>query len=73
MGRLPVVSGRKAAAAFVKAGWRSARQHGSHLILVREGREEILTVPLHAELQKGTLRSLLRAARLSIDEFLRLL
>lgn len=73
MPRLPVVSGRRAVAAFARAGWQPVRQHGSHVILVKAGREEILTVPLHPELRPGTLRSLLRAARLDPEDFRRLL
>lgn len=73
MGRLPVVSGRDAVKAFSRAGWRVARTHGSHVMLVKEGREEVLSVPQHPELRRGVLRSLLRASGISVDEFLDLL
>jgi hypothetical protein len=39
----------------------------------KTGEPTILSIPLHDELALGTLRSLLRKARLSVDEFLRLL
>jgi predicted RNA binding protein YcfA (HicA-like mRNA interferase family) len=32
-----------------------------------------VTVPLHQELDRGTLRSILRAAQIEVDEFLELL
>jgi hypothetical protein len=34
MASLPVVSGRRAVRAFEKAGWKIARQRGSHIIAV---------------------------------------
>ncbi len=40
-------SGEEAIRAFVKAGWRVARQKGSHVSLVKQGNPNVLTVPLH--------------------------
>lgn len=73
MAKLPVVSGRVAVRAFARSGWRIARQHGSHVIMEKQGRDEILSVPQHAELKRGTLRSLLRDAKMTVDEFCDLL
>jgi len=36
---------------------------------VREGYPATLSVPDHKEVAKGTLRSLIRAARVTVDEF----
>jgi predicted RNA binding protein YcfA (HicA-like mRNA interferase family) len=36
MAKLPLVSGEKAAKAFSKAGWITARQTGSHLIMIKK-------------------------------------
>lgn len=69
MGALPSVSGSQAVAAFERLGWRAARQRGSHIILVKPGHMASLSVPNHKELAKGTLRSLLRAADLSVEDF----
>jgi len=69
MGRLPVVSGAEAVKDFEKAGWAVDRQRGSHVILVNEGHPATLSVPMHKELAKGTLRSLLRAAGMTTDDF----
>ena len=38
MAKLPLVSGANAAKAFSKAGWITARQTGSHLIMIKHGR-----------------------------------
>ena len=72
---LPVVSGKEAIRAFAKAGYVESRQRGSHVRLVHSisGLRAPLTVPLHKELDAGTLRSLIRTSGLSIDEFLALL
>jgi len=72
--RLPRgISWDEAAKAFEKAGWQRLRIRGSHLHMGKPGEPTILSIPLHDELALGTLRSLLRKARLSVDEFLRLL
>ena len=70
---LPVLSGRKTVRAFQKLGWQIARQRGSHVIMVREGENVTLSIPDHREVAKGTLRSLIRAAGITVDEFVRLL
>ena len=73
MPALPVLSGRKAVRAFEKLGWQVARQRGSHIILVKDGENVTLSIPDHKEVAKGTLRSLIRAAGITVDEFTRLL
>ncbi len=73
MGKLPVVSGQEAISAFAKAGWRVARQKGSHVSLVQPGNTNVLTVPMHKELDRGLLRSLIRKSGLTEDEFIALL
>jgi predicted RNA binding protein YcfA (HicA-like mRNA interferase family) len=70
MGKLANISGREAAKAFQKAGWKPIGQVGSHLVLVKEGVRANLSVPQHRELSVGTLRALIRSAGLTVDEFL---
>ena len=72
MPALPVISSRNAVLAFERGGWRVARQRGSHIVLVKEGEAANLSVPDHRELDRGTLRKLVRLAGLSVDEFLNL-
>lgn len=69
MARLPVLSGAEAVKVFQKAGWTVDRQRGSHVILVKDGHPATLSVPDHRELAKGTLRSLIRAAGITTDDF----
>ncbi len=73
MAKLPVVSGAEAVKAFQRAGWRIDRQRGSHVILLRPGHVASLSVPQHPELAPGTLRALVRAAGMSVDDFAALL
>ncbi len=49
------------------------RQRGSHVILVREDPRMTVCVPDHQELDRGTLRAIIRQAGLSVNEFIDLL
>jgi predicted RNA binding protein YcfA (HicA-like mRNA interferase family) len=68
---LPRLSGREVVRVFESLGWQVARQRSSHIIMVMEGHMATLSVPDHREVAKGTLRSLIRSAGLSHDEFIR--
>jgi len=70
MPSLPTLSGREVVKAFTKSGWQTARQRGSHMILVKPGHMATLSVPDHREVAKGTLRSLIRSSGLTVEEFL---
>ena len=69
--KLPLLSGRKVAQAFVRLGWQVARQKGSHIVLVKPGHMASLSVPDHSEVARGTLRALLRSANVELSEFLK--
>lgn len=73
MSKLPIVSGMKAVKAFSRAGWAVARQTGSHIIMVKVDSVVTLSVPLHSEIDRGTLRKLIYTAGLTVDEFMKLL
>ena len=68
-----MVSGERAIRAFEKAGWQIARQRGSHVVMTKLGRTANLSVPLHRELDPGTLRGLIRDAGMAVAEFTSLL
>jgi len=72
MPTLPRLSGRAVVKAFRRDGWEMARQKGSHMILVKDGSMATLSVPDHREIAPGTLRSLIRASGLTVDQFLAL-
>lgn len=69
---LPACSGTDAVRALKKAGW-VYRQHGSHVILKKGGSRNVLSVPQHPTLAKGTLRKLINLSGLAVDEFKNLL
>jgi predicted RNA binding protein YcfA (HicA-like mRNA interferase family) len=73
MSKLGNISGKDAVKAFSKAGWQSMGQVGSHLVMTKAGHRANLSIPQHKELSVGTLRALIRASGLTIDEFLELL
>ena len=66
---LPVLSGRQVVRVFESFGWRIARQRGSHIVLIMPHQIVTLSVPDHREVAKGTLRSLIRAAGLTVEAF----
>jgi predicted RNA binding protein YcfA (HicA-like mRNA interferase family) len=68
---LPALSGKEVVRVFEAFGWRVARQRGSHIILTKEGEMATLSVPDHKAVAKGTLRSLIRSAGLTVNEFLK--
>ncbi len=70
MARLANISGKQAVKIFQKAGWNLVGQVGSHAVLTRNGYKANLSVPQHKELSVGTLRSLIRNAEMTVDEFL---
>jgi len=67
---VPVLKPREVVRAFEKLGWEVARQRGSHIVLTQTGHIATLSVPNHAEVARGTLRSLIARAGLSVEEFL---
>ena len=72
MSRLPLISGHACMKTLAKVGFYLRRQRGSHLILRRDNPLTQVVVPNHKELDKGTLRSIIREARLEVDEFIAL-
>ena len=73
MSKLPRVSGEQVVAALQRIGFRVRRQHGSHIIMRRDEPFAQTVVPAHRELDRGTLRAILRQIDLSVEDFTRLL
>jgi len=72
MTKLPVVSGKKIIKALSKIGYYVRSQKGSHIHL-RHPHRMPLTVPDHKEVKRTTLKSILKAADISVNEFILLL
>jgi predicted RNA binding protein YcfA (HicA-like mRNA interferase family) len=73
--RLPVLTPREVVRALEKAGFYVHHQTGSHVHLKHRARAELrLTVPFHnRDLPKAVVRSIIRQAAMSVDEFTDLL
>lgn len=69
MGKLNVISGKKLISIFEQFGWIVVRRKGSHIIMIKSGEHVTLSIPDHDEVAKGTLRSLLRTASITIEEY----
>ena len=72
MSRLASYKEEEVVKAFQRAGWKITRQRSSHIILEKEGHEATLSVPVHKgkNVKRGTLRDLIKDAKMSVDEFL---
>jgi len=68
MPKLPVVSGQDTIKALSRLGFAAVRQKGSHVVMTGRGRT--FAVPLHPELDRGTLRAILREANVQVEDFL---
>ena len=75
-GRLPALDGRRVVRALTRAGFATDRIIGSHHVMVFPGHlTRTVTVPVHSsrDLKPGTLRSIIKQAGLSLEEFKALL
>jgi len=70
--RLPIISGDDFVKAMRKIGYVWDHTEGSHMILLHPSRGR-LSVPRHKELGPGLLRTLIRDADLSREEFIALM
>ena len=69
MTRLPRISGRDCVGALEKAGFYVVRQRSSHIILRRDSPYARVSVPDHRELDRVTLRAIIRDAGLTVRDF----
>jgi len=70
MPSVPLLRPQEVVKAFQKLAWEVARQRGSHIILTKEGHIATLSIPKHPEVARGTLRSLIARAGITIEEFI---
>ncbi len=70
---LPRISGQDCVKALGKIGFYLKRQQGSHMILRRDNPFAQVVVPNHRELDRGTLRAIIKQADLGVADFVGLL
>ncbi len=71
MARLPLMSGDEFVRILRHAGFAWDHTEGSHMILLHPNGRRV-SVPRHRELGRGLLRSIIRDANLTREEFVRL-
>jgi len=67
---VPVLRPKQVVGAFQHFGWQIARQRASHIILTKPGHVATLSVPDHPTVARGTLRSLIARAGITVEQFL---
>jgi len=72
MPELRQVSGRQAIRSLERLGFEQVRQRGSHVILKKQTPDGAVgcVVPLHRELAIGTLRGILKQAKVTAEAFI---
>lgn len=75
MRKLPAISGHVVVKALSKAGFEVVGRKGSHVRLKKKTpvKKYIVIVPIHPEIKRGTLKSILRQAGLTREEFIKLI
>ena len=69
--KLPILSGKEVVKVLGKLGYTINDQKGSH-IHMRHPVMRPLTVPNHPEIARGTLRTIIKDADLTVEKFLEL-
>jgi predicted RNA binding protein YcfA (HicA-like mRNA interferase family) len=68
--KLPAISGKQCIRILESAGFYQIRQKGSHIVMRKTNPFYQLVVPDHKELDRGTLRAIIRQSGMNIDEFI---
>ena len=72
--KYPVLPPAEIIKALEKVGFQKASQKGSHAKYKNsENPQRVVIIPMHNEIAKGTLKSILEQANLQLEEFLNLL
>jgi predicted RNA binding protein YcfA (HicA-like mRNA interferase family) len=75
MSKVPSLGYDQIVRALQRDGWVVVRQRGSHIRLQKHTSNETskLTVPAHRPIKQSTLAHVLKQARLTVDELMKLL
>ena len=73
MPKIPRISTREAIQGLERLGFEQVRQTGSHVVMKKETEEGKMgcVVPIHRELKVGTLSSVLKQAKVTVEEFIK--
>lgn len=73
--KLPVISGKELVKVLEKAGFEVAGRRGSHVKMkkrLKEGGVIVTIIPMHKELDTGTLTGILHQAEITRERFVEL-
>lgn len=68
--KYPILPPNKIIFTLYKFGFYKVSQKGSHLKLKNEQTGRICIIPMHAEVARGTFKSILEQADISLEDFL---
>jgi len=72
--KYPVLSPQQIIKALEKLGFEKVSQKGSHVEYKKPSNpSRVVIIPMHHEVAKGTLKSILEQAAIELDQFLELL
>jgi len=69
----PLISGNEAIKAFRYAGYQIVSQRGSHVKLYNPETEITIVIPNHKEIDRWTLKAILKDSGISVEDFIKLL
>lgn len=71
MPKLPVISGKELGRVLTRLGFVFKSQKGSHMkfIRLRDSGKEIIVIPNHRVIRRGTLQGVLKQLNLNIEKF----
>lgn len=69
--KYPVLPPNKIIKVMKKFGFTKLSQKGSHAKYINEKTRKIFIIPMHFEIAKGTLKSILEQADIELEEFLK--
>lgn len=69
--KYPILPPSKIIKVMRKLGFYKISQKGSHAKYINEETGRIFIIPMHSEIAKGTLKSILEQADIELEEFLK--
>jgi predicted RNA binding protein YcfA (HicA-like mRNA interferase family) len=73
MAKFPLLPARKVINALIRLGYSIYHQKGSHIVLKSNDEQRTIVVPDHHELDRGTLKVILKQAGIDIEDLLSVL
>ena len=69
--KYPVLPPEKIIKTMKKFGFYKISQRGSHAKYINDGTKKVFIIPMHNEIAKGTLKSILEQADIELEQFLK--